>query len=380
MSDSPSQGFQHAACSVLAGELSSDPQLKLSFSRAYSLALAPQIIYSRSALLQALVSSKVYRQLDFQAVGNWHIYERRTPGEGASPGVDLHMDNAQNGVGILSKVPNGREDIFSAENIDFRAKRSLMNFLRFVADFEQQTENWDAYRSRSLPDFLADQYHLPRELHEPLLALTLSPEPPEATTTEYALPRIARHLRSIGVFGPGFGAVIPKWGGLAEITQVACRAGAVGGAVYVLGRGVNTITEVKKDRNDESPSLQVVLDDGSAIETKWVIGADDDLSHILPHGPHGSTVPAQDATTLSRSVSIVAPSMSSLLPPVAENAPTPAGALVVLPAKSIAPTNSAKVPPQTPPVHIIIHSSETGECPDGQGKFLASCHIQVLKA
>ncbi|KAF2237803.1 hypothetical protein EV356DRAFT_509683 [Viridothelium virens] len=370
--NTPSRTFRNAASSGQTDQPSSGAHPALSFSRAYSLALAPQIIYSRSALLQFLVSSKVYRQLEFQAIGSWYIYSSRSSHEEtSSPRGDARPSNAASEAGTLLKVPNGREDIFSAENIDLRAKRSLMNFLRFVADFENQNEQWDSYRARSLPDFLADQYNIPQELHEPLLALTLSPDASESTTTEYALPRIARHLRSIGVFGSGFGAVIPKWGGLAEIAQVGCRAGAVGGAVYVLGMGAQSISNVVDDSSNDTRSLQIRLSDGSVVRTGWLVGEEDNLPQDVEKS-HERRTTERIATHVSRSISIVAASFSSLLPPVVENAPIPAGAVVVVPAGSLVSTDAEGTDSQHPPVHVIIHSSDTGECPDGQAILYAS--------
>ena len=98
------------------------------------------------------------------------------------------------------------------------------------------------------------------------MALALSSAHPSQTATEYALPRIARHLRSIGVFGPGFGAVIPKWGGLSEVSQVSCRACAVGGGVYVLGKGVAPATDSAPETTDKGTKLR--LKDGEEITAK----------------------------------------------------------------------------------------------------------------
>ncbi|KAI9663264.1 MAG: Rab proteins geranylgeranyltransferase component A [Bathelium mastoideum] len=350
----PSYLFQNAA---ILTDILPDSQPALSFSRAYSLALAPQIIYTRSPLLQTLVSSKVYRQLEFQALGNWYIFKPDDLIKSNSSG-DTRLGGEQNGGGYLVKVPNGREDIFLAEDIDLRAKRSLMNFLRFVGDFENQTEKWDSYRTQPLPVFLIDQYRIPEELHEPLLALTLSPNDPEATTTEFALPRIARHLRSIGVFGSGFGAVIPKWGGLAEISQVACRAGAVGGTVYVLNRAVRTIASTSGASGDDSTLFTVTLDDGSVVKSSWVVGTHVDLPPVSDE-PRPPTVSKRTIASLSRSVSIVASPMTSVLPPVAENAPVPAGTLVVFPTGSLVSEKTNDTNTKNPPVHVIIHSSDT---------------------
>ncbi|KAJ4380990.1 Rab proteins geranylgeranyltransferase component A [Didymella sp. IMI 355093] len=319
---------------------------KLSFSRAYSLALSPQIIYARSTLLQHLVSSRVYRQLEFLAVGSWWVYTIDTTSTG---------DVA---TGKLLKVPNGREDVFQDHQLDFKAKRALMKFLRFITEYEEQTEVWNDCRQQPFPQFLSKQFKIPAILQGPLLALALSQSNSSNTTTEYALPRIARHLRSIGIFGAGFGAVIPKWGGLAEISQVSCRACAVGGGVYVLGKGLTP------DSNAETTSegdVKLHLKDGEAVTAKWVVG--------------GSTsCPNKDSC--SRSVTIVASPLAPLFPPIAEEAPAPASAVVVFPSGSLSLDDSDD---ELPPVHIFIHSSDTGECPSGQSLLYASTSLSSEK-
>lgn len=311
---------------------------RLSSSRAYSLALNPQIIYARSSLLQHLVSSRVYRQLDFLAVGSWWVY---APGTGDETSVS--DGSAQ--LGRLLKVPNGREDVFQDHDLDFKAKRALMKFLRFIGDYEEQAEVWEEHRHQPFPAFLSQHFKIPATLHGPLLALTLSPTPSNQTTTEYALPRIARHLRSIGIFGAGFGAVIPKWGGMAEISQVACRALAVGGGVYVLGKGLSSEAAVTGESG-----TKLRLKDGEVVTAKWVVG-----------GTSSST--PEDACC--RLVSIASSPLAPLFPPIAEEAPAPASAVVVFPSDTLSlDTQEAELPP----VHVFVHSNDTGECPAGQSK------------
>ncbi|KAF3052239.1 Rab proteins geranylgeranyltransferase component A [Didymella keratinophila] len=302
-----------------------DAKGKLSFSRAYSLALSPQIIYARSTLLQHLVSSRVYRQLEFLAVGSWWVYTHDTASAGDAASRKL------------LKVPNGREDVFQDHQLDFKAKRALMKFLRFITEYEEQTEVWSSSRQQSFPQFLSEQFKIPSTLQGPLLALALSQSNSSNTTTEYALPRIARHLRSIGVFGAGFGAVIPKWGGLAEISQVSCRACAVGGGVYVLGKGLTPNT------NAETTSE----------------------GHVKLHLKDGEVVTA-------KSMTVVASPLAPLFPPIAEEAPAPASAVVVFPSGSLSLDDSDD---ELPPVHIYVHSSDTGECPSGQSILYASTSV-----
>lgn len=331
------------------------PSSHLSFSRAYTLSLSPQLIYTRSDLLPKLVSSKLYRQLEFQAVGSWWIYE---PADAAVSLTEVKSDHAEHEKGRLKRVPNGREDVFADKNIDLRAKRSLMKFLKFVGDFERQQDVWDEWAEKPFPDFLSAQFKLPWELHPPLLALTLSPWSPKKTLTSFALPRIKRHLSSIGVFGPGFAAVIPNWGGGAEIAQVACRACAVGGGVYVLGKGVESIGSPENLPSDQVDGhLSISLQGGETVDATWAIMSQD----VLPtsHTTH-------DYKLTTRSITVVSSALASLFPVTAEGAPSPGGAVVIFPTGTL--SHKCNLSEEGAPVYIIVHSSETGECPDGQCK------------
>lgn len=268
--------------------------------------------------------------------------------------MDEKAGNASDGDAVpkrLLKVPNGREDVFQDHQLDFKAKRALMKFLRFINDYEEQTEVWNDHRLQPFPDFLSAQFKIPASLQGPLLALALSPSSASQTATEYALPRIATHLRSIGVFGAGFGAVIPKWGGLAEISQVSCRACAVGGGVYVLGKGLTSTAEAATTPEGD---VKLCLKDGEAVTAKWVVG--------------GSTSTAEN-NSYCRSATIVASSLTPLFPPIAEEAPAPASAVVVFPSGSLSLDGTYE---ELPPVHIFVHSSDTGECPSGQSKLQPS--------
>lgn len=336
---------------------------KLGSPGSYSLSLAPQLIYTRSNLLPTLVSSKVYRQLEFLAVGRWYIYEdaRRQDNEKGSARSQGDYED-----GTLHKIPGGREDIFADKSIDLRSARSLMKFLKLAADVETHAEILSEWGSISFPDYLSSQFGIPTKLQSPLLALTLSTNSPRETTTGFALPSIYRHLTSIGMFGPGFGAVIPKWGGLGEVAQVACRAGAVGGGVYILEKGLKSIekaqpsltADVTTDEQLSSPTLEVELDGGERIRTQWVCGTSDNLPLKSNSSSTDNNLRAQ------RSISIVSSSLSELFPPPSEGFPPLDGAVVVFPSGTLEPQESQ------PPVYLLLHSSGTGECPSGQCKSM----------
>ncbi|KAH0382719.1 hypothetical protein KCU92_g5981, partial [Aureobasidium melanogenum] len=413
---------------------SAEGEQKLSPSRAYNLSLAPTLVYTRSGLLPILVSSKTNDQLEFMAVGGWFVFEKQE-------------DDAR-----VVRVPNGREDIFADPSLTLKMKGQLMKFLRFVAAFEEKPETWQPHRDTPFVDFLSEQFGLPAV--DTLLALCLSLETPEKTTTEFALPRIARHLRSIGVFGPGFGAVIPKWGGLSEVVQVACRACAVGGGIYVLGQGISSIEPAQSEDDDveeiprepEKPDVSqdihnmitegegfvdtnsksldelesgikeqslddllaaagysiagvedekptpaagetverqtastampsekkslysVQLSNGEKVSAQFIVGCSDDLPGSLPAATVGTKVAGAQPDTVSRRITIISSPMQHLFVTVAEGGVSPAGAVVVFPAGSL--SSAAH-----PPVQIMVHSSDTGECPQGQCIAYASTAV-----
>jgi RAB protein geranylgeranyltransferase component A len=147
------------------------------------------------------------------------------------------------------------------------------------------------------------------------------------------------------VFGPGFGAVVPKWGGAAEISQVACRAGAVGGGVYVLGTGIKT-SEPYTENGEKF--CRVELSNGENVTTRRIIG------RVTGHD-------LANPKTVSKFIAVVSSPLTSLFQSSIEGSPLAAVSVVVFPSKSLL-ENTA----QPNPVYIMVHSSETGECPSNQ--------------
>lgn len=323
----------------------------LSFSRAYTLSLSPHLVYSRSKLLPCLVSSKVYRQLEFQPVGSWWIY--KSPNATRTSEVIAEGDASE----CLHRVPNSREDIFADLSIPVKSKRALIKFLRHIAQPLQQDVNntpvdLEDDLDLSFAEYLISRFQVPSELHDPLLSLSLAPVSPQQTLASFAVPRIKRHLGSIGVFGRGFGSVLTKWGGGSEISQVGCRALAVGGGVYVLNRGIQSI-DIKVDLQKGGP-LQLQLSDGEVIRTKFVVGSHWDL-------PPNAQIPQPACHKVARSINIVSSSLAGLFPVMYDGGPTPTGVVVVVPGTELThDQGSAHVP------YLLVHSSETGECPSGQ--------------
>ncbi|OTA62764.1 rab protein geranylgeranyltransferase component A [Hypoxylon sp. EC38] len=301
--------------------------LGLSFPRAYSLALAPQIIHTRSKLLEQLVSSRAYRQVEFLAVGSFFVYDA----------------NASDTSSKLARIPSSREDVFSTQSIPVKSKRSLMKFLKFVIDYdsEEQKPTWEGQEDKPLSKFLASAFKLDENLQKYILALTLTLD--GRVTVADGLAIINRHLTSMGLFGPGFCAVYPKWGGSSEIAQVACRAGAVGGGIYML----DTKAEIKDSATDE---ITLSLSNDLSVRTTKLITSQNNA--------------APGAQTITRLIAVVNSPLNALFEVVVEGAPTPTVAVVAFPSGSA--TEDSSSTPSESPIYALVHSSDTGECPAGQ--------------
>lgn len=243
----------------------------------------------------------------------------------------------------LVRIPSTREDVFSTTAISSKAKRGLMKFLKFVLDYESspQKESWQHHADAPLTDFLQKEFSMDAELQTYIVTLTLSLD--GKITTRDGLAVIRRHLSSMGVYGPGFAALYPKWGGLSEIAQVSCRAGAVGGAVYMLGAGIMAMEAFENE-------VKLKLTSGDTVKTRVLVRADDSPSN---------------QTGISRLVAVVDSSLRSLFEVTVEGAPSPAVAVIAFPAGLL---STAAGQASEYPVYLSAHSSDTGECPVGQSK------------
>ena len=299
------------------------------------------------------MSSRAFRQVEFLAVGPFFVYDDDAAGDaGGSP------------IPKLSRIPSSREDVFSARSIPARSKRSLMKFLRFVttssdddeaagAGGEEESAEATTRRSANQPlaDFLRDEFGLDEALRRYVLALTLSLDPDVSVAD--GLAAVRRHLASMGFFGPGFCAVYPKWGGLSEVAQVACRAQAVGGGVYMLGTGM----QVQGDDADDG-RVAVKLSNDITVQTSTIVTSRQEA--------------ASGGQAISRLVAVVNAPLQSLFEVTVEGAPTPAVAVVAFPPGSVTAgdDDDKGLPAPTSPIYALVHSSDTGECPKGQCKFL----------
>lgn len=303
----------------------SDAASTLGSSRAYTIGLSPQIIYAKSTILPTLVSSQIHTQLEFQAVGAFFVYAD----------------------GKLQKIPSNREDVFADDSLSIRDKRKLMNLLRYVVEDKGEVER-PIEEPTDLSGRLQAQFKLPPNLIAPIQALALATDLPQNISFAATIARLRRHLMSMGYFGPGLAAVMAKYGGNAEIAQVACRAGAVGGFVYLLGHGVTSVDQV------EDGLLQIELSEGTKVKARHVVGTLDDLPSNLSR----ADTARPPSIAVAHSVSIVSSLLKHLFTPTSENSNIPAVVIILV------NDDSTK-----PPVYLQVHSEDTGECPAGQCKF-----------
>ena len=317
--------------------------------------------------MSSLVSARVDTQLEFLAVGSWWIALPRQESNDTS-------EKQQPASFKLVRVPNGREDLLDDQSIDHKSRRALIKFLRFIGNFETQRDIWRPFESQPISNFLKSQFNLSLDSQQPIHAISMSSMSQQDTTTGFALPRIAKHLRSIGMFGQGFGAVLPKWGGLAEVAQVGCRAGAVGGGVYVLGNGVTSVGSTSCEgacgKEKAKLALEIELSNGEKLISDWLVCGYDNTPQSLPSSQKSKDTIRGEVTC--RSISVIDSPLPSLFQSLGESAPNPVGAVVVISGEFV---NAEEE--HSNPVHIIIHSSDTGECPTGQCKYF---HILLNSA
>ena len=304
-------------------------------------------------------------------MGNWFIYgaydfHQEQTGSEASEALgesEIWSD------GHLDKIPSSREDVVADAGLDLFTKRNMLKFLKLVTDESAQIAAVRTHGQENFQQFLHHLYKLPSKVIAVFVAITLSPDRAQDITTAHALPRIHRHLTSFGVFGTDFGAVISKWGGLSEIAQLACRAGAVGGGTYVLNKPIQWITNGVPDLlTDQTPSKPNIIElvSGEKLKATYVVGSKYDLPRPV-YQPWNSP---NEEKIAYRSIAIVSSPLKELFPESQDGIFYPAAAIVVFPTTSV----RIKHPVigmqnwSCPPIYLQIRSADTGECPENQSK------------
>ncbi|KAF8075934.1 FAD/NAD-P-binding domain-containing protein [Lyophyllum atratum] len=267
-------------------------------SRQYSICLSPSVIPSIGPIISSLVSSGVAKYGGFRLLEHVGVYHPS---------------------GLIKNVPGTKEDVFKSKDITLVDKRRLMRFLMFaVGEFEDKKE-LDGADEMPFADFLKTVFSLKDELHSALvfaLAFCFSPSEP----TLPALHRIRRYLRSVGRYGPS-PFLVGHYGGAGEIAQGFCRAAAVSGGVYILGRPIVSITHSSTTPNDSTasseqqtpstlPPFAVTLDDFPDTLTSHIIISSatrvpSHLTHLTKQLPPHHHYQAHSTSSIARCIAII---------------------------------------------------------------------------
>ncbi|KAJ7982823.1 GDP dissociation inhibitor-domain-containing protein [Mycena polygramma] len=188
-------------------------------ARAYSISLSPSLIPSTGPLIDALVASGVARYGGFRLVERVFVYDPS---------------------GTVKPVPGSKEDVFKNKEISLLDKRRLMRFLMFAAGEFEDKKELEGHVDTPFPEYLKTVFFLNDEMTNAIayaLAYCLSPTDP----TLPALHRLRRYLRSAGRYGSS-PFLVGHYGSSGEIAQGFCRTAAVSGAVYILGREIESVS------------------------------------------------------------------------------------------------------------------------------------------
>ncbi|KAK6350341.1 Rab proteins geranylgeranyltransferase component A [Orbilia brochopaga] len=333
---------------------------KLAESRSYTLNFAPGLLYTTSPLLSLLVDINLHESLEFLKVGGWFVYRAE----------DNNPDS-------FMAVPNSREDVFNDPTLDPRTKRIVVRALKSILGFENSIMKAPPSAETSLQEYLeGPSLSLPPQIVAAFTSLTLLHDLPSAISFERAESDIRKHFGSLGRFGPGFAAVIARYGSGSELVQVLCRAAAVtGNAIYVLDNAVTDIQyriarppeatgPAATTTESDEPGLQLRLQSGDVIWTRHFIAT---RSNQPSENPSSQDLTAESAAgSYWMSLYVVSSPLKRLFRTT--DPPTAAGAVLYMPAGELVKDDNRN----DNSIYIFAHSNETGECPNGQSLLYIS--------
>lgn len=305
-------------------------------NRKYIVDLSPHVMFAKSDLLDLLIKSRVFRYLEFKALGHFHTYENDS----------------------FDKVPASKGDIFTDKSLSPITKRGLMKFMKFVLNYgEESGPDHDLYtkhQDEAISQFLKSHFKLEqRQITEIVLTMGLCQS--LTTPVKKALPSIRRYLISLDIYG-NFPLLFSMYGSGGELSQGFCRSAAVAGAVYKLGVSVQAVRKGSSVTNEKVGSQKqencvVRLTDGSNVRVTEALIMSSDCK------------PKDNGTTISRLVAIVAKDCQEWF---AENEQA---AIVVFPPHTLESDNKH-------PVQVLVMGSGSGQCPEGQAMWYLSSQEQ----
>lgn len=292
-------------------------------SRKYFIDLTPKILFAKSDILPILIKSRVNKYLEFKPLTGFHTYENDS----------------------FEKVPGSKEDIFTDQHLSLLTKRSLMRFMKFVVDYEENPEVWEPFQALPISEFLLSKFKVePQQANELIYSIGLCTTP--HTPTIDALARIKRYIVSLGVYG-SFPALYVMYGSAGELVQGFSRSAAVAGATYKLNTSIVSF--------DKESKIATLADGGRIqVSERMIVSAQTALK--IPQAKLNVSVKKSEVT---RMVAIVAKDCKEWF---AENEQA---AVISFPPGSLPSDNQIAV-------HAIILGSGSGMCPTGQAVWYLS--------
>ncbi|KAG4302435.1 hypothetical protein PCANB_001268 [Pneumocystis canis] len=293
-------------------------------SNAYSFNLTPSLIYSKSKIIDIIISLKLQPYLQLKSFDCALVYHES-------------LDNP------FFEIPYKKEMIAFREDIDFIWKRRIMCFIEFVLNItsEKNQKILEGREDDRLVDFLSSEPFALSTLYINMFVYGIAFSNTCDITVKQALPKIEQFFLSIELY-TSFGILNCSYGGGSELIQAFSRNAALKGAVYILGKQITSCTMNDDDDNEKYP-LIVVLNNNMKIKCKKLITS----CQIENYQPS----PILDSKPLIRSICLIKGNLSQIFQD-----------------KNIVlcsfPPYSLKSNEQ--PVQMIIHGSVSGDCPNGQ--------------
>lgn len=383
---------------------------KLARSRAYTIALAPALVYWNSTLLHMLRDTDSTQSFEWLAVGSWWVWvteadlavrtalsstsrgaqdmvaeagakvatavvrrkggwnNTRKPavtpaGEGEEESSPAAPASTLRKIGEnLREVPCTLEDVAWSSELSDRDRSSLGRFLRFVNNSQnpEQSTGSDARllaenAETPLATFVDNNYQLSPATIASLHSLTLLPIPPENTRLADAVPRLAMHVSSLGHIADirSAAALTIAYGGSAELCQVWSRAAAVAGGINILGRGIKSVST-----SDSARKLSAELTTGETVHADYIIRSPEDTDH----DNNGEEAAGTTGPSVTKGAFVVSSQLEPLFTSkYTDDRVAPTVAVVTFPVGSLSVDGVSN----SSPVYVTAHSAGT-ECPRDQ--------------
>jgi len=221
-----------------------------SHQKQFSISLSPTVIPAVGPFISSIISSGVARYGSYKLLGPVAIYRH----------------------GKFQSVPQNKESIFQDRSMSLVEKRRLMRFLVFASGEFEGSPELQGKEDTPFDQFLCESFSLSEETSQVIMFSLASCDfsGGEMTIrlfrlcscsclepTSTALHRVRSCLRSAGRYGSS-PFLVGYYGGSGEIAQGFCRATAVNGGVYILGRG---ITNLVVNEAQELERFSVELED-----------------------------------------------------------------------------------------------------------------------